>query len=389
MATCPACQQDVPKDQQICPHCGAKRYGLIVRLLVYFLLMPGLLFGSCTLVSIGMNQLRSAPSGLVLSDEIPPPGRFPLIVVTPSASDPSKSDVKSIVWHREQAWRLGHPADRYSYLLPHEQGVVDQTFSCDAIAGRQTYRDCREQGTYRVTTLSPQRQLVEVTLLRSAVGATEQYAHQYHSRYEAEEHTIHPKFFEGPAMQSTSGWMVWQGLVFFFTIPLVVVLIVNWRLPKGLKLQIGSRGNSVAAVFSLVVIGAMMVIAVPNFQVMQIRARQGEARIILNAIHEAEGAFYKKHHRYGTFDEIGFVVPNERWTRYTYRLDDSGKPGTIIGPTHSLATHAKTAVPAGFTAMGFTATAIGNIDGDPTLDQWHVNDLKQNLRQADVNDENN
>lgn len=39
--------------------------------------------------------------------------------------------------------------------------------------------------------------------------------------------------------------------------------------------------------------------------------------------------------------------------------------------------------------QGFTATATGNIDTDETVDQWHVNDIKQNLGSADVDDVRN
>ena len=34
--------------------------------------------------------------------------------------------------------------------------------------------------------------------------------------------------------------------------------------------------------------------------------------------------------------------------------------------------------------LGFTATATGNFDGDPVIDQWHIND--QGIMTADVDD---
>ena len=43
-----------------------------------------------------------------------------------------------------------------------------------------------------------------------------------------------------------------------------------------------------------------------------------------------------------------------------------------------------TGVAAGSTGISFTATATGNIDGDPTIDQWHINDSHQLV--ADIND---
>jgi hypothetical protein len=36
--------------------------------------------------------------------------------------------------------------------------------------------------------------------------------------------------------------------------------------------------------------------------------------------------------------------------------------------------------------VGFTAAAWANLDNDPDLDRWYVNDLKQNLQTADRND---
>jgi hypothetical protein len=35
---------------------------------------------------------------------------------------------------------------------------------------------------------------------------------------------------------------------------------------------------------------------------------------------------------------------------------------------------------------GFTATASANIDSDPVLDQWHLNDAKVGMQIPDSND---
>jgi len=117
----------------------------------------------------------------------------------------------------------------------------------------------------------------------------------------------------------------------------------------------------------------------------QARARQSEARVNLGNIFNAETMFYKEHRRYGTFEEIGFKLDGT-YHRYTYRIDVSGKPGTVIPAKDGTVTPDNTVVPAGYSATGFTVTATANIDNDPTLDQWHVNDQKQGLDKADVND---
>lgn len=119
------------------------------------------------------------------------------------------------------------------------------------------------------------------------------------------------------------------------------------------------------------------------------QARQDEARVNLGRMYVEEKAFYARHKRYGTFEEIRFAIPGNT-NRYTYRIDRSGKPDTIIPAGDGVATPENTVVQAGLSPDGqhFTATAARNIDTDATIDQWHVNDLKQGLERADVDDVN-
>ena len=73
---------------------------------------------------------------------------------------------------------------------------------------------------------------------------------------------------------------------------------------------------------------------------------------------------------------------------YTYRIDRSGEPGTIHRAKYGPVLPDNTVVPAGISHAppGFTATATANVDSDETLDQWHINDRKEGLSKADVND---
>jgi type II secretory pathway pseudopilin PulG len=142
-------------------------------------------------------------------------------------------------------------------------------------------------------------------------------------------------------------------------------------------------------------VGVFVAVALPGFLSYQGKARQAEARTNLGGLYVSETVFHEEKRRYGTFEEIGFTLGGTlsgtcNTCRYTYRIDTSGKPGTVIsagvGPG---ATPDNTKISAGYNATGFTATATGNIDDDPTLDQWHVNDQKQGLDKADVNDATN
>jgi len=134
--------------------------------------------------------------------------------------------------------------------------------------------------------------------------------------------------------------------------------------------------------------GVILYQGITNYWAYQARSRQLEARTNLERIFNAEVAYYKQYRRFGSFSEIGIDLSTAT-NRYTYRIDNSGKLGTVIPARVGPATPDNYAVPSGFSANSFTATATGNIDGDPTLDQWHVNDLKQGLQQADVDDGNN
>jgi len=77
----------------------------------------------------------------------------------------------------------------------------------------------------------------------------------------------------------------------------------------------------------------------------------------------------------GTFDEIGFTLPDYS-TRYTYRINNSGNPGTVFPAKEGTFTPDNTVVHAGISLDGqhFTATARANLDNDPTIDQLHMND---------------
>ena len=130
----------------------------------------------------------------------------------------------------------------------------------------------------------------------------------------------------------------------------------------------------------------LIAVMVRNFLFDPMTAHQAEARANLERIWLAEKAFYKVHKRYGTFVEIGFWPAQP--PRYMYRIDRTGKPGTVIPSSIYLATPDNSVAPAGFSATGFTATATANLDNDSTVDQWHVNDRKQDLNKADVDDRN-
>ena len=153
------------------------------------------------------------------------------------------------------------------------------------------------------------------------------------------------------------------------------------------------------------IIGILAAIAIPNFLSYQTRARQSEARTNLGGIFVSETAFLGDSGRYGGFNEVGFRLAAAS-NRYTYYgPNGNATPGAGCGATvandliqTSLpavgTTPDNTVTPCAATlsntATGapaaFTSTASANLDSDPAVDQWHVNDVKGGLQTADVSD---
>jgi len=144
------------------------------------------------------------------------------------------------------------------------------------------------------------------------------------------------------------------------------------------------------------IIGILASIVIPTFMQYQARARTSEAKATLGAIFTGEIVYFTETVRYGSLGEIRYVLTGTN--RYTYRTGAAGAGGggnanvTAPGPTQDTANASLGTVEVEGTtvamssATGFTATAVANIDGDSTIDRWHVNDLRQGLQVADSND---
>lgn len=141
------------------------------------------------------------------------------------------------------------------------------------------------------------------------------------------------------------------------------------------------------------VISIMAALAVPNYLRYRAQSRTAEARTNLGGVFVSEVSFYGENSRFSNFSEIGFTLAGSA-NRYTYRAMQTTVAGGVVSPgpietrnaAIGIVTADNTVVPAASTGTGFTATATGNMDEDPTVDQWHVNDLKQNLQNADTSD---
>ena len=166
---------------------------------------------------------------------------------------------------------------------------------------------------------------------------------------------------------------------------------------RGLKAR-GSQGGFTLIELMMVtgIIGILASIAIPTFMQYQARARQSEAKTSLGAIFLGERVYFIEEGRFGSLGEIRYVLTGTR--RYTFRTGQAGPAGgpnnndPTPGPTQDTinatlgAIEAQGAIVAMNSVTSFTATAVGNLDADPTVDRWSVNELRQGLQFAESND---
>lgn len=149
----------------------------------------------------------------------------------------------------------------------------------------------------------------------------------------------------------------------------------------------------VELMITVAILGVLAAITLPLYNNYLTRARQAEPMSQLAGIYVAEISFYGEHIRYSDFLEIGFSLAGQS-LRYTYRAQRTTlvggvvTPGTIqiITPSSGVATAENTVVAAASSASGFTATATANVDADLQLDQWHVNDVRDDPSDPDIDD---
>lgn len=140
------------------------------------------------------------------------------------------------------------------------------------------------------------------------------------------------------------------------------------------------------------IMGILAAIAIPQLTRYQVKSRQAESRANLGGIFASQMVFFAENNRFGGLAQIGFSVAGLS-NRYNYRAvttDANGnqtpQPGDLISAVVGPITADNVIYPAESGSIGFTATATGNIDVDPTVDQWYVNDIQAALDAPTTND---
>jgi len=151
------------------------------------------------------------------------------------------------------------------------------------------------------------------------------------------------------------------------------------------------------------IIGILAAIAVPNFQRFTAKSKQSEAKSNLSAIYSAERAFQAEWGQFVTrFSMIGYGPQGMLRYQHGFLTDFGTPPSNYTGPTGAAGDSSTTAwctqgagaptngcnviivpvAPGALTAstadaVSFDASAVGDIDGDATIDQWTIDEAKQ------------
>ncbi len=115
------------------------------------------------------------------------------------------------------------------------------------------------------------------------------------------------------------------------------------------------------------IIGILAAIAIPNFVRFQAKSKQSEAKANLKAIFVAKKSNFAENDTFAC--NLCNFIP-EMGNRYTYHGGSSAYPSQKPASTFSGASVTSPAE----NATSFTATAMGNIDTDATVDGWEINE---------------
>ena len=104
---------------------------------------------------------------------------------------------------------------------------------------------------------------------------------------------------------------------------------------------------------TLVIVAVIAGLAYPRYQKMVLRSKQTEAKTVLRSIHMGQDLYLTANQTFAqNLDDLDIQIPAD--TEYTYSV--------IVGAGGST----------------FTATAQANIDNDPAMDEWQI-DQENNL----------
>ena len=139
----------------------------------------------------------------------------------------------------------------------------------------------------------------------------------------------------------------------------------------------GQKGFTLIELMIVVaIIGILAAIAIPNFLAYQARAKQSEAKTNLGGIYTSQVGYFGEYNTYtGDFSLLGYTIAGSTG-RYNFSVGASSGTTTSLGPSIPSGCSQHSNVGIASPTLGYTAGAVGNIDGDAVCDQWTMNDKK-------------
>jgi type IV pilus assembly protein PilA len=136
----------------------------------------------------------------------------------------------------------------------------------------------------------------------------------------------------------------------------------------------GKKGFTLIELMIVVaIIGILAAIAIPNFLRFQAKSKQSEAKTNLGGIFTAQTSYFAETNGYQDMGVISWA-PVGSSVRYAYALSAGGP--TMGDNTAANVAAARTVAAFDNTLFTFTAAAGGNVDNDPTVDLWTMNQVR-------------
>jgi prepilin-type N-terminal cleavage/methylation domain-containing protein len=130
------------------------------------------------------------------------------------------------------------------------------------------------------------------------------------------------------------------------------------------------------------IVGLLASMAVVGYQSFLVKAKRSEVLANLDGLYKGETAYFGEANSYTDNFVLIRWKPEGNKGFYTYTVGaqyfgipplfpEPGPDGTPGGT-----------IPAGASQYGFTAYGWGNVDNDPKMDVWYINDMKELVNQA-------